>query len=55
MTRLRPFRGKTLFGALITAPLVMPEVIIGLSILLLFVVGSDGSAARHDRRSGSRT
>jgi putrescine transport system permease protein len=37
MTRLRQFPGKTLFGALITAPLVMPEVIIGLSILLLFV------------------
>ena len=37
MTRFRPFRGKTLFGALITAPLVMPEVISGLSILLLFV------------------
>ncbi len=37
MTRLRPFKGKTLFGALITAPLVMPEVITGLSILLLFV------------------
>src|SRR6478752_9666384 len=37
MTRLRPFRGKTAFGALITAPLVMPEVITGLSILLLFV------------------
>lgn len=37
MTRFRPFRGKTLFGALITAPLVMPEVITGLSILLLFV------------------
>lgn len=37
MTRLRPFKGKTAFGALITAPLVMPEVITGLSILLLFV------------------
>ena len=37
MTRMRRFRGKTLFGALITAPLVMPEVITGLSILLLFV------------------
>ena len=37
MTRVRDFRGKTLFGALITAPLVMPEVITGLSILLLFV------------------
>ena len=37
MTRMRDFPGKTLFGGLITAPLVMPEVIIGLSILLLFV------------------
>ncbi|PPJ42264.1 MULTISPECIES: ABC transporter permease subunit [unclassified Pseudoxanthomonas] len=37
MTRMRRFSGKTLFGALITAPLVMPEVIIGLSILLMFV------------------
>ena len=37
MTRFRKFHGKTLFGALITAPLVMPEVITGLSILLLFV------------------
>jgi putrescine transport system permease protein len=36
-TRFRPFRGKTLFGGLITAPLVMPEVITGLSLLLLFV------------------
>ncbi|WP_368562100.1 ABC transporter permease subunit [Pseudoxanthomonas sp. UTMC 1351] len=37
MTRMRRFTGKTLFGALITAPLVMPEVIIGLSLLLMFV------------------
>ncbi|WP_140720060.1 ABC transporter permease subunit [Pseudomonas sp. Hp2] len=37
MTRLRRFPGKTLFGALISAPLVMPEVIIGLSILLMLV------------------
>lgn len=37
MTRFRSFRGKTLFSALITAPLVMPEVITGLSLLLLFV------------------
>jgi len=42
MTRMRSFRGKTLFGGLITAPLVMPEVITGLSILLLFVsIGMD--------------
>ena len=37
MTRFRNFPGKTVFGGLITAPLVMPEVITGLSILLLFV------------------
>ena len=37
MTRFRHFPGKTVFSGLITAPLVMPEVITGLSILLLFV------------------
>lgn len=37
MTRFKFFRGKTLFGALITAPLVMPEVVTGLSLLLMFV------------------
>lgn len=41
MTRFRSFRGKTLFSALITAPLVMPEVITGLSMLLLFVTLGD--------------
>ena len=37
MTRFRDFPGKTIFGGLITAPLVMQEVLTGLSILLLFV------------------
>lgn len=37
LVRFRRFHGKTLFGAMITAPLVMPEVITGLSLLLLFV------------------
>ncbi len=41
MTRFRSFRGKTVFSALITAPLVMPEVITGLSMLLLFVALGD--------------
>jgi putrescine transport system permease protein len=31
------FRGRTLFSGMIYAPLVMPEVITGLSLLLLFV------------------
>ncbi|MFC6842001.1 ABC transporter permease subunit [Xanthomonas theicola] len=37
MTRLRRFPSKNLFGALVTAPLVMPEVIIGLSIMMMLV------------------
>lgn len=41
LTRLRAFPGKTLFSAMITAPLVMPEVITGLSILLMFVTLAD--------------
>jgi len=31
------FRGRTLFSGMIYAPLVMPEVITGLSLLLLFI------------------
>lgn len=31
------FRGRTLFSSMLYAPLVMPEVITGLSLLLLFV------------------
>ena len=37
LTRIPHFRGRTLFGGMVTAPLVMPEVITGLSLLLLFV------------------
>ncbi|MFN2409702.1 MAG: ABC transporter permease subunit [Halomonas sp.] len=37
MTRYGKFRGKTALSTMITAPLVMPEVITGLSLLLLFV------------------
>jgi putrescine transport system permease protein len=37
LARYRRFVGRTLFGALVTGPLVMPEVITGLSLLLLFV------------------
>jgi putrescine transport system permease protein len=37
LQRYRRFRGRALFGLLATAPLVMPEVITGLSLLLLFV------------------
>ena len=37
LTRLGRFRGRLPFSAMIYAPLVMPEVITGLSLLLLFV------------------
>lgn len=37
LIRFPRFRTKTLLSAMITAPLVMPEVIIGLSLLLMFV------------------
>lgn len=36
-TRFGRFKGKSLFVGSITAPLVMPEVIMGLSLLMLFV------------------
>ena len=37
LTRFTRFRGRTLFTGMVYAPLVMPEVITGLSLLLLFV------------------
>src|SRR6266704_754892 len=37
LVRLGRFRGRLLFSGLVYAPLVMPEVMIGLSLLLLFV------------------
>lgn len=37
LVRFRRFRGKTLLSGMTSAPLVMPDVIIGLSMLLLFV------------------
>jgi putrescine transport system permease protein len=37
LARLGPFRGRTLLAGMTAAPLVMPEVITGLSLLLLFV------------------
>ncbi len=37
LVRFGRFRGQTLFSGMIIAPLVMPEVITGLSLLLLFV------------------
>ncbi len=42
LTRYTRFHGRVLFSGMIYAPLVMPEVITGLSLLLLFVaIGFD--------------
>src|SRR4051812_7524671 len=41
LARFGRFRGRALFSGMITAPLVMPEVITGLSLLLLFVALED--------------
>jgi putrescine transport system permease protein len=37
LVRYRRFRGRTLFSGMVSAPLVMPEVIVGLSLLLMLV------------------
>ncbi len=37
IARFSRFRGRTLFTGMLSAPLVMPEVITGLSLLLLFI------------------
>ena len=41
MVRFGRFRGRMLFGGMLSAPLVMPEVITGLSLLLLFTTLAD--------------
>jgi putrescine transport system permease protein len=37
LVKYRRFRGRTLFAGMINAPLVMPEVVVGLSLLLMLV------------------
>ena len=37
MVRFGRFKGRTIFGGMLVAPLVMPEVITGLSLLVLFI------------------
>lgn len=47
MVRFGRFRGSTGFAFMLTAPLVMPDVITGLSLLLLFVAMGHAIAARR--------
>ena len=37
LARAPPFPGRSLFGGMVIAPMVMPEVVMGISMLLLFV------------------
>ena len=38
LARFKTFRARTLFSGLVTAPLIMPEVITGISALMLFIL-----------------
>ncbi|MGB8813869.1 MAG: ABC transporter permease subunit [Paracoccaceae bacterium] len=38
LARFKRFRGRVLFSGLVTAPLIMPEVITGISSLMLFIL-----------------
>jgi putrescine transport system permease protein len=38
LARFRRFRGRTMLSGMVTAPLVMPEVITGISMLMLFIL-----------------
>jgi putrescine transport system permease protein len=41
LARFRRFRGRVLFSGMVTAPLIMPEVITGISMLMLFILMAD--------------
>jgi putrescine transport system permease protein len=38
LVRFGRFRGRTLFSGLVTAPLIMPEIITGISLLIFFIL-----------------
>lgn len=41
LTRFGKFKGRALFSALSAAPLIMPEIILGISLLLMFVISEN--------------
>jgi putrescine transport system permease protein len=49
MARFVRFRGRVLFGFALLAPLVVPEIILGLSLLLLFVACEGLTGWPHGR------
>jgi putrescine transport system permease protein len=38
LARFKRFRGRTLFSGLVTSPLIMPDVITGISLLIFFIL-----------------
>ena len=59
LARFGRFRARAAFAAAVAAPLVLPEVITGLSLLLLFVtleqaIGWPAAARRDDGDAGAR-
>lgn len=55
VTRFGRFRGRTAFTGMLAAPLVMPEVITGLSLLMLFVTLQDQIGWPGDRGANTIT
>ena len=55
MSRFRRFHGRAVFGFMLLAPLVVPEVILGLSLLLLFVAMQGWLGWPASRGSGTVT
>lgn len=49
LVRVRSFRGESLFMIFMTAPMILPDVIIGLALLLMFVTLGDYIALFSDR------
>ncbi len=43
LARFTKFRGRFLFSGLVTAPLIMPEVITGISLLMVFILLADAT------------
>ena len=55
LARFGRFRGRGRFAAALAAPLVLPEVITGLSLLLLFVVAAADDRLASGRGAGTVT
>jgi len=53
LARFGPFRGRAIFAGLLAMPLVMPEVITGLALLLLFVAAQSAMPGLPGRGVGT--